>query len=542
MNTEVPVRSMAETDLRRGIDHNEFVVFYQPIVNLEGGRIVSFEALIRWKQADGLIDPSSFLKLAEQSDVMLELGALVLDQGCQQTMEWQRAGMEVGLSVNLSARELVDVNLVARIAASLESSGLDPTRLWLEVTETVLVEELELVGVRLRELAALGISIAIDDFGTGWASLLYLRHFPVRVLKIDAVFVSGIERKANDSAIVHSVISLGAELGLTVVAEGVERFSQEAALREFGCALGQGFLYGKPTPANRVPLDRMNRMRARDPAGSDFLPSAVSALNAFPSEVGGTGENVVSTMLRGLLRIRSAEAAAHLIQAAVRGLGGKLVYAAESGADALPIDLSLGEGEPLLAAAEPLSTARMQLERFLPRLVEDARQAVNLLRYSERLMEESNHDLLTGLANRRVLDRVLPRAMGGIIIMIDLDHFKSVNDTAGHQAGDEVLASFGRMLAHDVRASDVCCRLGGEEFVIVAAHADVASGVELVVRLRASWSKRAPFPVTFSAGVAAVGAAGGSVALIAADQALYRAKANGRNRTEIDERSSEVDT
>jgi diguanylate cyclase (GGDEF)-like protein len=245
-----------------------------------------------------------------------------------------------------------------------------------------------------------------------------------------------------------------------------------------------------------------------------------------------TGSVVVDT-LRALLRIRSAQGAAKLLQQAVLDLGGMVTAAAEAGPDALPIDISVGEGAPLLAAAEPFSLARLQLERVLPRLVEDARQAVDLLRRTERLEEDSNHDALTGLANRRVLDRILLRAEEAAIIMIDLDHFKRLNDTYGHAAGDAVLVAFGRLLVREVRASDISCRIGGEEFVIVAARTTVPDALALIGRLRTAWSAVAPQPVTFSAGVAAAGPSGGASALLAADAALYRAKELGRDRTEL---------
>ena len=241
----------------------------------------------------------------------------------------------------------------------------------------------------------------------------------------------------------------------------------------------------------------------------------------------------VSGMLRGLLRVQTPEGAVELLQQTVRRLGGQVVLASENDTDALPLDVSLGEGPPMVATAEPFSVARMQLERTLPRLVEDARQAIDLLRQAERLTEETNCDLLTGLANRRVLDRVLPRIDDGVIVMIDLDHFKAVNDGSGHAAGDAVLARFGLMLADEVRTSDTTCRVGGEEFVIVLPGVDVPTAVELVDRIRRTWALVAPLPITFSAGMAAVSATGGMAALLAADQAMYLAKSNGRNRTEL---------
>lgn len=243
--------------------------------------------------------------------------------------------------------------------------------------------------------------------------------------------------------------------------------------------------------------------------------------------------SVVIATLRALLRIRSARGAAELLQRAVRDFGGAVSPVADAGPDALPIDLSLGEGAPILAVAAPFSLARIEIERALPRLVEDARQAVDLLRHNQRLEADSNRDPLTGLANRRVLDRVLPRVEGGVVIMADLDHFKRINDLNGHAAGDAVLAAFGRLLTSEVRASDTTCRSGGEEFVIVSPYTSVPDAVVLVDRMRACWADFAPQPVTFSAGVAPVGPSGGTAALLAADRALYRAKGLGRNRTEV---------
>jgi diguanylate cyclase (GGDEF)-like protein len=265
-------------------------------------------------------------------------------------------------------------------------------------------------------------------------------------------------------------------------------------------------------------------------------PTAVRSRSAQPAESAETTASssaVVTGILRGLLRIRSAGHAAQVLQEAVRELGGSVAPAAEAGPDALPIDLSLGEGPPVLATAEPMSVARMQLERILPRLVEDARHAVDLLRYAERLEVDANRDQLTGLANRRVLKRLLPRVESGVVIMMDLDHFKAVNDTFGHAAGDAVLADFGQLLTNQVRVGDTICRVGGEEFVIVAERSDEPTALKLIERLRSIWAESTSRPITFSAGVAAVGDAGSAAALVAADGALYRAKRNGRNRTEV---------
>jgi EAL domain-containing protein (putative c-di-GMP-specific phosphodiesterase class I) len=258
-----------EADIRRGIDRGEFVVHYQPVVSLDDAvsseerRIVRFEALVRWNHPHrGVLDADAFVDEAARTGQIIEIGAMVLESACRQIATWNSFGLDVGLSVNISGRELADPHLVGRVVASLDSTGIDPTRLWLEVNESVLTEELELelVGNRLRVLAGLGVGVAIDDFGTGWAGLLYLRELPVRALKIDQVFVRGLGRSAHDLAIVRSVLSLGAELGMTVVAEGVETAEQERILRELGCLLAQGFLYAEATSAGDARIDRVARI------------------------------------------------------------------------------------------------------------------------------------------------------------------------------------------------------------------------------------------------------------------------------------------
>ncbi len=581
-------------DLRRGLDAQEFEVHYQPVMALVDGSLINVEALVRWRHpVRGLLRPDAFIETAERSGLIIELGAFVLDTASRQVAAWRASGANIGLSLNVSAAELADPELVERIIVTIDAAGLEPHALWLEVTETSLVRDVDQAAAMLHRLADLGISIAIDDFGTGWASLTYLSKFPIHALKIDRIFVTGIDENANDRAIARSIVELGAELGLTVVAEGIETVAQCEAVQALGCRIGQGYLFGQPTPADAVPLHLAPRLETTDRAssahpgsrgphpvalaepgatelatrlaavaptgqvrsgegpgqrsasaarGAAATGSRLSLAVAEASEAGvlakpAGGEPVehewVSGMLRGLLRVRTSEGAVELLQQTVRRLGGRLVLASENDTDALPLDVSLGEGPPMLATAEPFSVARMQLERTLPRLVEDARQAINLLRQAERLTEETNQDLLTGLANRRVLDRALPRIDDGVIVMIDLDHFKAVNDGSGHAAGDAVLARFGRLLANEVRTSDTTCRVGGEEFVIVLSGMDVPTAVELVDRIRASWTLVAPQPITFSAGIAAASSTGGTAALLAADQAMYLAKSNGRNRTEL---------
>jgi EAL domain-containing protein (putative c-di-GMP-specific phosphodiesterase class I) len=164
--------------------------------------------------------------------------------------------------VNLSTRQLADPALYDDITKTLAESGLDPRVLWLEVTETSLVEDLDQAADVLHRLAALGIRVAIDDFGTGWASLTYLKQFPVHALKIDQIFVDGVDHNPQDMAIARSIVSLGEELKMNVVAEGVETIEQQIALQALGCMMGQGYLYGRPTPAAAAPVGRARRLSA----------------------------------------------------------------------------------------------------------------------------------------------------------------------------------------------------------------------------------------------------------------------------------------
>jgi PAS domain S-box-containing protein len=253
--------SQDEAEIRRGIADDEFVVYYQPVVDLDSGGMIAVEALVRWDHPDrGVLSPASFIGTAEDTGLILALGRVVLEKACAQVAGWRRDGAAIEVAVNLSAKELADHSVVDRITSTLEATGLDPCALWLEVTETALVEDVEQATELLHRLASLGIRIAIDDFGTGWASLTYLKQFPVHALKIDRTFVSGVDQNANDHAIARSVVSLGAELGIDVVAEGIETRGQATALRALGCQVGQGFLFGKPTPAEFVPVDTASRL------------------------------------------------------------------------------------------------------------------------------------------------------------------------------------------------------------------------------------------------------------------------------------------
>jgi diguanylate cyclase (GGDEF)-like protein/PAS domain S-box-containing protein len=244
---------VGKNELRRAIEAGEVVPYFQPIVELANGRLSGYEAVARWLHPEkGLLTPNQFLPAAEEHGLMGLLGAQVLRSALTQLAHWQTAGALVGplsMSVNVSARQLVDSTFVDVVAGALAESGVPADALWLELTESALMADVRSATSALRALRGLGLHLAVDDFGTGYSSLTYLKRFPVEAIKIDRAFVAGLGLDADDSAIVEAVVRLGGSLGLRVIAEGVETPLQLARLRELECGWAQGYLFGRPRPA-----------------------------------------------------------------------------------------------------------------------------------------------------------------------------------------------------------------------------------------------------------------------------------------------------
>ncbi len=251
-----------DDEIQLALTNDQFEVHYQPVVALADGAVVAMEALVRWNHPTrGLLGPDTFIAAAERSGAIVELGGIVLEKSCAQTVEWRRAGHDVDIAVNVSGRQLSYPGLLEQITATLASTGLEAEHLWLEVTETSLVEEVDRAGEVLYRLADLGVGISIDDFGTGWASLTYLRNFPVHALKIDRSFVAGVAHNVNDTAIARSILALGADLDIAVIAEGIETIAQHQALQRMGCTIGQGYLYGHPSPPSTASIGKPQPQR-----------------------------------------------------------------------------------------------------------------------------------------------------------------------------------------------------------------------------------------------------------------------------------------
>ncbi|MEX2294638.1 MAG: EAL domain-containing protein [Acidimicrobiales bacterium] len=249
------IEAEAGETIRQAIERGEFTVHYQPVVRLHDGHWTGVEGLVRWQHPDrGLLAPAEFIEIAERSGAIVDLGRLVLEEVTSQWRRWADAGIDLHVAVNLSGRQLADPNLTAHVAAAMDAASMPPGVLHLEVTETALVEDLRDATEVLTALVRLGAEIAIDDFGTGWASLTYLREFPIQALKIDRVFVDGLGANISDTAIVSSILSLGAELGLSVIAEGIETADQLDRLRRLGCEHGQGYLFARPMPPDDITM------------------------------------------------------------------------------------------------------------------------------------------------------------------------------------------------------------------------------------------------------------------------------------------------
>jgi diguanylate cyclase (GGDEF)-like protein len=254
MHSAVMQRLQREADLRAAVEKGQFVLHYQPTVDLRTGRLAGVEALLRWwHPVEGIVPPSEFIPLAEETGLIVPMGEWALRESCMQGARWQlQYGAETYVGVNLSGRQLQDPGLPTMIADALDKSGLPPRLLVLELTESMLMAESDELIETLRLIKALGVQLAIDDFGTGYSSLSYLHRFPVDILKVDRAFVARISGRDDDDGLAATIVRLGQSLQLKIIAEGIEDFDQLSALQSMGCQYGQGFYFARPYESRQI--------------------------------------------------------------------------------------------------------------------------------------------------------------------------------------------------------------------------------------------------------------------------------------------------
>jgi diguanylate cyclase (GGDEF)-like protein/PAS domain S-box-containing protein len=263
MHANAIKRLQLETDLRKALDLNQFLVYYQPVVSLSTGQIVGFETLSRWQRPEGLVMPGEFIAVANETGIILPMNRQLLYDACRQLLSWQAlfpSDPPLTINVNVSPREFAQPDLAAQIGRTLQETGLDPSCVNLEITEMIAMADGDRSALVLSELKALGVRLEIDDFGTGYSSLSRLQHFPVDTLKIDRSFVSRMDTDPETREIVRLIVMLAHGLGLKIVAEGIETQTQADMLKTLGCELAQGYLYSKPVPSQAIDqLLRQNR-------------------------------------------------------------------------------------------------------------------------------------------------------------------------------------------------------------------------------------------------------------------------------------------
>jgi EAL domain-containing protein (putative c-di-GMP-specific phosphodiesterase class I) len=253
MNKKIIEKLETENNLRHALKNNEFVVYYQPKVNINTGKFEGAEALVRWQHPElGLLPPGKFIPIAEESDLIIPIGEKVLRIACIQNKKWQDSGYHpIKMAVNLSARQFRQGNLVGNIKQILKETGLDPKWLELEITESIAVKDFGLTNKVLNELKEMGIDISLDDFGTGYSSLNYLHQLPIDVLKIDKTFIDDVTVNTDKKVISNALITIAHSFDLSVIAEGVETTDQLSFLKNAHCDMVQGYLFSRPVPSEQ---------------------------------------------------------------------------------------------------------------------------------------------------------------------------------------------------------------------------------------------------------------------------------------------------
>jgi EAL domain-containing protein (putative c-di-GMP-specific phosphodiesterase class I) len=286
--------------LHGAIGRQEMRLYHQPIVDITTGRVSGFESLMRWQRPDGtIVSPASFIPVAEDTGVICELGAWALHDALTKLRGWIDDGVvdpSTTMSVNVSPRQIADPNFANKVAEALEATKVSPHLLWLEMTESMMLEEPDLAGTTLQEIREMGVRLALDDFGTGFSSLSLLQQFPIQRIKIDRAFVQGIADNTNDRSLVRTIIAMAHSMGLDLVAEGVETVHQLQGLRDLGCNKAQGFLISHPVPADamRSTMSALDELTSLPLFQLDEAPDAALSPDDEPTVAAGSSFGIGS--------------------------------------------------------------------------------------------------------------------------------------------------------------------------------------------------------------------------------------------------------
>ena len=574
MDELAQARRLLEIDLHEAASGMAFQLHYQPQVDVQTRQVKGFEALLRWDHpVRGYIAPAQFIPVAEEIGLIGRIGQWVLEQACIDAASWPDG---ISVAVNVSALQLQGCELPGIVAAALHRSGLSPSRLELEITETCMVADNSAVSAMLQQLRASGVRIAMDDFGTGYSSLSALPTLPFDKIKIDRSFIAKLGHGPAHIAIIRAIVSLCASLGVTCVAEGVETEEQLTLLALANCAEAQGYLLGMPCPAQDVSgvLHRFAlRPRRQSKPTSPFGPRvpAVGGSDqidiSFPAIVHTANDIIIVTSAEldppgptilyvnpAFTRLTGFEAheAIGRSPCILQGPGtsratlDKIAASLRAGQEVRQKVLNYAKcGAPywLDLRIMPLRDSAGHVFQF----VAIERDVTLDKRRLDELEYVADRDTLTGMPNRRALLRTMDaelqasRLRGGTgpcVAFIDVDHFKRVNDELGHAAGDAVLFGIADRLAENVRRLDMVGRIGGEEFVAwmpaitLREAAAIGERLQFAVAAEPFETPVGPVRVTVSIGVSAAESDEYSLAdlMARADQAMYEAKRSGRNR------------
>ena len=501
-----------ENDLRWAIKRQEFELHYQPIVSLVNKRIVGFEVLLRWQHPTrGLVFPSDFIHIAEETGLIIPLGLWVLREACSQMRAWQLQFNNLEkwkISVNISSKQLSQPNFTQQVQRILRDTDFDPHNLKLEITESCLVEDSQATLGILKDLKDLGVEFSLDDFGTGYSSLSYLHEFPFNTLKIDRSFVSSINTNNEKLGIIRAIITLARNLNMDTIAEGIETVNQISHLKALRCEYGQGYLLSKP----------LNKQTTEILIARELESSASIQLDTYQFIL---EEQIAQEQLLFQLEQLSQE----------------LEELREEKAD-LEIILE--------TTTEHADIVEAQLHS---EIIERQKAELALSKANQELEKLTILDSLTQVANRRRFDDYLLQKWIKLrqeeapiaLILCDIDYFKLYNDTYGHPIGDYCLKQVALAIESVIRGdSGLVARYGGEEFAVILPYADGQQALQIAetIRLRVKSLKithhKSPVheTVTLSLGVFSMipnGEASPELLVAFADRALYEAKEKGKD-------------